>query len=77
MANGSNHWLLEEFEACLDAWISLEAPDDDLRLVVTEWVLTRFDDPYQGVRREPGFPNLWFGSIPASVHAGRIVVCSY
>lgn len=70
MDSGSNPWQLEKFESGLDAWISLETPDDDMRLVVTAWVLTRFDDPYQGVRRERGFPNLWFGSIPGSDHAG-------
>jgi len=41
-------------------------------------VLTRYDDPYQGVRRESGFPNPWFGVIPGSLHgADRVVVCSY
>jgi len=77
MDSGINPWQLKDFEESLDHWISLESPDDDLRLVVTAWVLTRFDDPYQGVRREPGFANLWFGPIPGSVQAGRIVVCSY
>ena len=77
MDSGINPWQLEDFEESLDHWILLESPDDDLRLVVTAWVLTRFDDPYQGVRREPGFANLWFGPIPGSVQAGRIVVCSY
>ena len=75
--SGINPWQLKDFEESLDHWISLESPDDDLRLVVTAWLLTRFDDPYQGVRREPGFANLWFGPIPGSVQAGRIVVCSY
>ena len=69
--SGINPWQLKDFEESLDHWISLESPDDDLRLVVTAWVLTRFDDPYQGVRREPGFANLWFGPIPGSVQAGR------
>ena len=77
MDSSSNPWRLDKFESGLDAWISLESPDDDIRLLVTAWVLTRFDDPYQGVRREPGFPNLWFGAIPSSVQAGQIVVCSY
>ena len=29
-------------------------------------VLTRFDDPYSDVRREPDFDNLWFGPVPGS-----------
>ena len=77
MVSGILPWQLVNFEDSLDHWILLESPDDDLRLVVTAWVLTRMDDPYQGVHREPGFANLWFGGIPDSVQAGRIVVCSY
>lgn len=70
-------WKLAGFEAKLDASIALETPDEDVRYIVTEWILTRFSDPYQGVRREPGFPNLWFGAVPESARAGRVVVCSY
>jgi len=77
MGSGSTPWQLEGCEVGLDEWITLESPDSDLRLVVTAWVLSRFDDPYLGVRREPGFPNLWFGPIPGSAHAGRVVACSY
>ena len=40
----------------------------DLRFLVTEWILTRAADPYQGVRREAGFDNLWFGAVPRSGH---------
>ena len=53
-----------------------ESPTDDLRLIVTAWAVTRFDDPYQGMRREPGFDNLWFGAIPATLHGNGMVVCS-
>jgi hypothetical protein len=71
-------WALENLESCLDAWIELEQPSDDLRILVTAWVLTRFDDPYADVRREPSFDNLWFGAVPGSVHGqGCVVVCSY
>jgi hypothetical protein len=70
-------WKLESFEERLDLWAELEKPPIDLRLVVAEWVITRMDDPYQGVRRESGFPNLWFGCVPNSGHEGRVVVCSY
>lgn len=38
----------------------------------------RGDDPYHGVRREPGFDNLWLGIVPNSDNGkGQIVVCSY
>lgn len=63
---GDAPWTLEGFEACLDAWIAIEHPVIDLSSVVTAWVISRFDDPYQGVRREPGFDNLWFGPVPSS-----------
>lgn len=40
--------------------------------------MTRFDDPYHGVRREPGSSNLWFGQIPESDdRTGRVVTCAY
>ena len=46
-----------------------------MRFTVTEWILTRYDDPYEGVRREEGFPNLWFGIVVRTGDAA--VVCSY
>lgn len=66
MPSGVGPWALEGFLDRLDAWAEFESPKDDLRLIVTAWILTRYDDPYQGVRREPGFANLWFGAIPNS-----------
>jgi hypothetical protein len=40
--------------------------------------MTRYDDPYKGVRRAHGFPNLWFGVVPESDDGkGQVVVCSY
>jgi hypothetical protein len=71
-------WTLEGFGEGLDRWAESEDPNADLRLVVTSWVLSRFDDPYQGVRRERGFSNLWFGVVPNTLHdGGKVVVCSY
>ena len=71
-------WTLERFGECLDRWFEQDGPSQDLRLVVTSWVLSRFDDPYQGVRRERGFENLWYGTVPASHHGdGRAVLCCY
>lgn len=60
-------------------WAEREDIDQDLRLVVTAWIFTRAEDPFGGgVRREPGFENLWFGAIPNSHDGkGHIVVCSY
>jgi hypothetical protein len=71
-------WRLERFLTEFDLWTEREHPGDDLRVIVTEWVVGRQDDPYRGVRREPGFENLWFGAVPGSDDgAGRVVVCSY
>ena len=71
-------WTLAAFEERLDAWISLEDPDERLRLLVTAWILSRLDDPYLGVTREPAFANLWHGTVPGSLHdSDSVVVCAY
>jgi len=71
-------WQLAGFLDRLDAWAERESAPGDLRLLVTAWIMTRYDDPYQGVRREPGFPNLWFGVVPNSGDgSGAVVVCAY
>jgi hypothetical protein len=78
VTSGAMPWKLEGFLERLDAWIELEKPPDDLCLLVTGWIMSRFEDPYLGVRREPGFPNLWFGAVPKSDDgAGTVVACSY
>jgi hypothetical protein len=70
-------WHLEGFAARLDEWIDLERPDDWLRVLVGNWVLSRIEDPYDGLRREPGFDNFWFGIIPGSLDVdGTAVACS-
>lgn len=72
-------WRLVGFEEALDRSAETENPSTDLRSLVTEWVLSRFDNPHQGVRREPGSPEgLWFGKVPGSDHgAGAAVACAY
>jgi hypothetical protein len=70
-------WTLKDFLEQLDVWNDLEKPSDDLRTHVTAWIISRADDPYQGARREPGFPNLWYVAVPRSYHDGAVVVCSY
>jgi hypothetical protein len=75
---GPGSWQLENFLECLDRWAEHETAGQDVRLVVTAWILSRFEDPYQGVRREPGFENLWFGPVPATLDgAGQVVACAY
>ena len=34
----------------------------------TEWLMSRLEDPYQGVTRADGFDNLWYGTVPGSAH---------
>jgi hypothetical protein len=70
-------WKLVDFEAAVDRWIAREDPSIDIQFVVLEWVLSRFDDPYDGMRREPGFPNLWYGVVPETRTKDQAVVCSY
>ncbi len=71
-------WTLVGFLECFDEWTARESPSDDLRIIVISWVMTRYDDPYQGVRRESDYPNLWFGVVPWSGHhGGSVVVCAY
>jgi hypothetical protein len=71
-------WTLGEFSERFRDWVELESPTDSLRRIVGNWILTRYDDPYQGVQRVEGFPNLWFGQIPNSHdERGCVVTCSY
>ena len=73
-----SEWRVERFDECLDRWIDLEQPPADLRYLVTAWLLSRLEDPYQGVSREGRFPNLWFGEVPGSEHGNyEGVACSY
>ena len=70
-------WRQLGFEQRLEEWLELEAPDQDLRTAVLTWVLSRLDDPYAGMRREPGFDNLWFGVIPGTLREpATVVACS-
>lgn len=78
VAEASRQWHLVGFRDRLEQWIEAERPGEALRLAVTEWIFTRFDDPYRGVSREPDFANLWFGRIPGTSHGGhQAVACSY
>jgi hypothetical protein len=71
-------WRLERFLSEFDVWVEREVPSVDLRVLVTEWMVGRQDDPYRGVRREPQFENLWRGWVPNSQDdAGRVVACGY
>lgn len=71
-------WQLVGFLDRFDQWADTETPSTDLRFIVASWIMSRQDDPYHGVRREPDFPNLWFGMIPDSQDGtGHAVTCAY
>lgn len=70
-------WKLIRFEESIDRWIERESPSDDLRVIVLDWALGQSEDPYRGMRREEGHPNLWFGPIRNSQVGWRSVTCSY
>lgn len=71
-------WTLQDFLLRFDQWAAQETPSDDLRLEVIAWILSHAEDPYQGVRRESGFDNLWYGPIPFTQHdPDQAVICAY
>jgi hypothetical protein len=73
-------YTLDEFLARFDEWADWETPrpPDDMRYAVLSWLLTRGDNPYEGVKRAEGFDNLWYGMVPGTEHGdGKVVVCSY
>jgi hypothetical protein len=66
------------FEDRLDEWQRSESADDDLLLLILPWIMSRSEDPYQGMKREPEFENLWFGPVPNTEDGqGNVVACSY
>lgn len=72
----AERWHQDAFIDRLDEWIELEDPPEWLRVRVTNWVLSRIDDPFSGMKGQPGFDNLWFGVVLGSLDAGQVVGCS-
>jgi hypothetical protein len=70
-------WTLVDFLDQLDRWVEQECPPQEVRIAATAWIFTRCDDPYQGVRREPQFENLWYGPIPDTDVGDTVVQCAY
>src|SRR5262249_26810015 len=73
----TSRWTLQGFDERLEAWISLDQPDEALRFAVLQWLFTRMEDPYGGVRRARELPDLWYGVVPDSLRDDHVVVCSY
>lgn len=81
MPDGRGLWDLREFDERFDAWAARDSPSPDLRLVVYQWIFSRREDPYEGAKREPGFPNLWSVQVKGSAMGRpsdlKVVLCSY
>ena len=73
----STPYELSGFIEAFDEWVELESPADDLRRAVLSWIFTRYEGPYEGMKREPTFDNLWFGPVPGTQRGGEVVVCAY
>lgn len=66
------------FDDHFDDWVVREQPSEHLRAAVLNWMLSRCEQPYDGVGREAGFENLWYGRVPGTEQgAGLVVVCAY
>jgi hypothetical protein len=48
-------WQILGTEDCLNRWQDREKPSTDLSFLVAEWLVSKMDDPYQGMRRIPEF----------------------
>ena len=78
MAPGRGRWTLARFDDEFDLWVERARPSDDIKVVVLDWVISRFDDPYSGAVREPNFDNLWRARIPETTNdASELVYCVY
>lgn len=77
-STGSKAWKFELFRERFDQWVARESPPAELRRLVEAWVVTRYANPYEGMRQESGHPNLWYGKVPGSEDGcGNAVACSY
>jgi hypothetical protein len=75
---GGEAWRLRDFEKQFDEWMERDPQPVRLRHIVQAWVVTRYVDPYEGVRQQEGFDNLWAGKVPGTEDGcGHAVSCSY
>jgi hypothetical protein len=70
-------WGIAYLVEALNSWAQRENPSKELRKIVARWAFNQHEDPYQGVSRQPGFPNLWFGEVPGTRAEGAAVTCTY
>lgn len=71
-------WTLEAFTERFAMWVERENPSRDVRRVVGAWIVGRYENPYEGVRRNAEIgANYWWGPVPGSEHAGTVVAVTY
>lgn len=71
-------WQGENFNDRFTTWLETERPPDPIRRIVANWIVTRFDNPYEGARRDLDIAaNYWFARIPGTQLHGHVVVCGY
>jgi hypothetical protein len=71
-------WTLDNFDTWLARWRVSESADDDLQIIVADWIMTRVIDPFKGAEPTLGQPDLLFAWIPGSGDGcGSMVCCSY
>jgi hypothetical protein len=70
-------WNIVGLVEALNSWVLRESPAEELRKVVGRWAFHQHEDPYQGVHRQPGFANLYFGEVPGTRNKGAAVSCTY
>jgi hypothetical protein len=71
-----DEWELFNAIEALDSWAGREQPSQDLRLIVAEWTFNRHADPFAGMERVEGFPNLWFGEVRGTRDKETAVTCT-
>jgi hypothetical protein len=75
-------WNLTDFETHIELWQQICDPPVEDRLAVANWLLSRLEDPYEGMRHEgvdadgAGHPNLWSGVVPGTYRDGAAVLVS-
>jgi hypothetical protein len=71
-------WAFVRFEEMFESWTKRESPDPATQTRVIDWIRDRRDDPFAGMMRDTGQPNLWFGRVPYTLDSsGTLVTVTY
>jgi hypothetical protein len=70
--------LLLDYEEPIRLWVREYAPSLPVLLTVRDWLRSREENPFAGIRYVHGFDNYLFGVIPGTMgDDGRVVTCTY